>query len=245
MDVDPDTVFPRTKIGRDHQMRDMVRHGKVKERMLDPKLGPLIKVEFLDKLDAFGLPYVSKWLPIKQTGSLKTMFTYCPKLEDFVNIKMLPNGSEDGFVDGSFYNEKNPPPADVDLDTRHFKTEDNTIIEYREKDSTFNLDASAAGGGLSQRAAGSGGIIIIKGAEVTVTAPEITLEGHMTFKGDIDHTGNMTTSGVHTDGNGIHMGGAKSDEIEDLKRRVATLEGIVAHLDNEVLNLKRRTNPWA
>lgn len=206
MDFDPTTVFPRSKIGRDHQMRDAFRHGKVIERKLDEKLGPLVRVQYLDKQ---GL--ISRWLPVKQFGSRATLHCYCPKIGDDVNVNMLPNGSEDGFVDGSFFNKGNPPPEGLDIDTRHYATEDGTIIEYRETDSTFRLDvggATARTGPKAGKAGGGGSIIIV---------------------GDIEHTGNMTTSGIHTDANGIHMGGmAREDdlrkEIEDLKIRISKLE---------------------
>ena len=197
MDVDSQNAFPRTKIGRDHQVRDQFRHGMVIDRKFDKERGPLVRVQYMDKQ---GL--ISYWLPIKQFGSRKTAHVYTPKIGDHVNVNMLANGSEDGFIDGSFFNKKNPPP-EVDIDTRHFLTEDGTIIEYREKDSTFNLDVSGAGSnkGPSQRAE-SGGVIVIVG--------------------DIQHTGNMTTSGIHTDANGIHMGGKeRDDEIEKLKESVS------------------------
>lgn len=220
MDVDPDTVFPRTKIGRDHQMRDMVRHGKVKERKFDEKLGPMVKVEYLDKLDAFGMPYLSKWLPIKQTGGVLTMFSYCLKIDDFVNIKMLPNGSEDGFVDGSFYSEKNPPPP-VDLDTRYFETEDGTVMEYREKDSVFNMDLTggSAKGPHKRRRVKAGA------DEVVITASVVKINA------DIIHQGNMTTSGIHTDANGVHMGAAK--ERDELLARIKALEERVLILEQK------------
>lgn len=206
MDVDPDAVFPRTKIGRDHQMRDMFRHGKVIDRKKDEKLGPLVRVQYLDKQ---GL--ISRWLQVKQPGSRSTMHYYCPKIGDDVSVTMLPNGSEDGFVDGSFFNKNNPPPQ-VDLDTRHFKTEDGSIIEYRESDSTFRLDVTGA-----TARAGGGGIILING--------------------DIQHNGNMVTSGVHTDANGIHMGGLARDDLEE---RVKRLENHAAVLEARLSALETR-----
>jgi phage baseplate assembly protein V len=234
MDVDPGTIFPRTKVGRDHQMRDLFRAGKVIERKIDEKLGPLVRVQYLDKQ---GL--ISKWLPIKQPGARLTMMFQVPKIGNDVNVTMLPNGSEDGFVDGSFYNEKNPPPTGIDIDTRHFKTEDGSIIEYREIDSTFNLDASAATNGGGAGRAASGGAVLVTAGDVTVTtsgkawvkgAP-ITLEGPMEFKGDITHTGSMTTSGTHTDANGIHMGGK---EVDDLRREIDLLKERVLILEQQV-----------
>lgn len=193
-----DNAFPRTKIGRDHQVRDAFRHGKVIDRKMDEKRGPLVRVQYLDKQ---GL--VSQWLPVKQFGSRKTVHSYVPKIGDDVNVNMLANGSEDGFIDGSFFNEGNPPPAGVDIDTRHYRSEDGTIIEYRENDSTFRLDV----GGATTRAGKSGGAIIIVG--------------------DIQHTGNMVTSGIHTDANGIHAGGM---ERENMLARIEALERAVREI---------------
>jgi phage baseplate assembly protein V len=220
MDVDPGTIFPRTKVGRDHQMRDLFRAGKVIERKVDPEKGPLVRVQYLDKQGV-----ISKWLPIKQPGARGTMMFQVPKIGNDVNVTMLPNGSEDGFVDGSFYNKKNPPPGGVDIDTRHFKTEDGSIIEYREKDSTFNLDASGASGGLLR--AGGGGAVIVSAGTITITAPTITI------KGDIQHQGNITTTGTHTDSVGIHMGGMSAD-VEELRREIELLKERMFYLEQQV-----------
>jgi phage baseplate assembly protein V len=236
MDVDSRNAFPRTKIGRDHQVRDQFRNGMVIDRKFDPERGPLVRVQYMDRQ---GL--ISYWLPVKQFGSRKTAHVYTPKIGDHVNVNMLCNGSEDGFIDGSFFNKKNPPPAGLDIDTRHFVTEDGTVIEYREKDSTFNLVGI--------------GPVIVKGTAITiegtesilekaptitlegqqtvlVKAPLVTLEGALEFKGDITHTGNMVTSGVHTDANGLHQ-----------SVRARDLEAEVAELKAEVGSLKERL--WA
>ena len=214
MDVDPGTVFPRTKIGRDHQLRDQFRHGKVIDRKMDPKRGPVVRVQFLDKQ---GL--VSYWLSVKQFGSRKTMHLYVPKIGDDVNVNMLANGSEDGFVDGSFFNSGNPPPEGVDIDTRHFQTEDGTIIQYRENDSTFNMNCV---GEVIITAEGE--IRITSAITVVITAPTIVLNGLMIFNGNIQHTGNMNTTGVHTDANGIHQSMSRDEELHELRSRLSNLE---------------------
>ena len=215
MDVDTDNAFPRTKIGRDHQMRDQFRHGKVNDRKMDDKRGPLVRVQYLDKQ---GL--ISQWLPVKQFGSRLTVHLYVPKIGDDVNVNMLANGSEDGFVDGSFFNEGNPPPEGVDIDTRHFQSEDETVIEYREIDSTFNLNDK-------------NGPVHVKATSVFVTAdlvihlkaPTIILEGF------VDHRGDMVSTGTHTDANGVHcsLRSARTyrdlaAEIDELRDRVRFLE---------------------
>jgi phage baseplate assembly protein V len=221
MDIEPYTVFPRSKVGRDHQVRNQFRQGKVIDRKMDEKRGPLVRVQYLDKQ---GL--ISRWLPVKQFGSRATVHSYVPKIGDDVNVNMLPNGSADGFIDGSFFNENNPPPTGLDIDTRHYKTEDGTVIEYRETDSTFRLDVGGATARTGPRAgkAGGGAIVIV---------------------GDIQHTGNMTTSGVHTEANGIHMGGTERAEIDELRQRIVALEAEVQRipaLENEISKIKRREN---
>jgi phage baseplate assembly protein V len=219
VDVDSRSAFPKTKIGRDHQVRDGFRNGMVIERKFDPERGPLVRVQYMDRQ---GL--ISYWLPVKQFGSRKTAHVYTPKIGDHVNVNMLQNGSENGFVDGSFFNKKNPPPEGVDIDTRHFATEDGTVIEYREKDSTFNLDASGATGA-------GGGVVIVTAGSVTVTgATFVKLKAPIIFlEGDIQHTGNMTSTGVHTDANGVHMGSKKEErdlaaEVDQLKAEVLSLK---------------------
>jgi phage baseplate assembly protein V len=224
MDIDTGSVFPRSKIGRDHQVRDLFRNGKVIDRKMDAEKGPLVRVQYLDRQ---GL--ISKWLPVKQTGARATMFLYVPKIGNDVNVTMLTSGSEDGFVDGCFYNKKNPPPAGVDIDTRHLKTEDGTVAEYREIDSTLNLNCV---GPVIIQAAGE--VTITSTVRVTVTAPEIVLNGHMIFNGLITHTGDMTTSGVHTDANGIHAGSRARDEIEELKREIELLKERMLILERNV-----------
>jgi len=146
---------------------------------------------------------------------------------------MLANGSEDGFVDGSFFNKKNPPPQGLDIDTRHFATEDGTGIEYREKDSTFSLDASGATGPPAR--AGGGGAVNVTAGVITLTAPTIILNGF------VEHNGAMLTAGVHTDSNGIHTGGRTREG--ELQAEVDQLKAETAELQAETVGLKERL--WA
>jgi phage baseplate assembly protein V len=224
MDVDSDNAFPRTKFGRDHQVRDQFRHGQVIDREKDDKKGPRVRVQFHDKQ---GL--ISYWLPVKQFGSRKTVHFYVPKIGDIVCVNMLANGSEDGFVDGSFFNASNPPPEGVDIDTRHFLAADETVIEYREIDHTFNLN-DPSGPVMVQATeihiiATAGIVEITSPTTIILTAPTVVINAN------IVHTGNMTTSGVHTDANGIH-GGILREEVENLKERVRLLEERLHEIEN-------------
>lgn len=68
------------------------------------------------------------------------------------------------------------------------------------RNATATLDAD---GTITIRNGGST-ITMTPGGDITITGASITLEGPMTFKGNIDHQGSMSTSGTHTDSIGPH-----------------------------------------
>lgn len=178
MDYDSDSVFPVNKTGRDSEIRNSLRHGKVTEVLCD-KTQVCVRVQWLDKQ---GL--ISKPLPVLQFGSRSTSNFWCPKVADDVTVQMLPNGSEEGFVIGSFYNTGNPPPI-TDPDTRHTTYADGTIIEYRESLPALIRD------GVQIRAGRQGQLTIyssnplnitcgnctIKASAITLDAPNTTITG--------------------------------------------------------------------
>lgn len=87
--------------------------------------------------------------------------------------------------------------------------------EHPDKRPTGLPDSAAGfydGSGLLVYGDGQGNVFV-KGAKTltaeiegdcSIKAATITLEGAIKFKGDIEHTGNMTTSGLHTDAAGGH-----------------------------------------
>lgn len=179
MDYDSDSVFPVNKTGRDSEIRNMFRHGKVIEVL--PKeqikiMGPCVRVQYLDKE---GL--ISKFLPVKQSGSRSTSSFYCPKVGDDVQVTMLPNGNEDGFVDGSFYNTGNPPPID-DPDTRHITYGDGTVMEYQEGQ-TATATREGRNGQLTIKSQFpidiTCGNCVIKASSVTLDAPDTYITGNL------------------------------------------------------------------
>jgi phage baseplate assembly protein V len=181
MDYDSDSVFPVNKTGRDSEIRNIFRHGKVTEVLVDATQ-VCVRVQYLDK---DGL--ISKPLPVKQFGSRSTSAFWCPKVGDDVSVTMLPNGDEDGFVDGSFYNTGNPPPI-VDPNTRHITFADGTIIEYAEGPPA---SGRAGGGGGTFKFTSAGPINIICGMAV-IQAATITLQA------DVHITGALTVDGYTT-----------------------------------------------
>jgi phage baseplate assembly protein gpV len=64
---------------------------------------------------------------------------------------------------------------------------------------------------------------------ITIEQKNITLKGTVTIEGDIKHTGNMQTSGIHTAADGPHAScGLAQGELET---RIATLEARLAALE--------------
>lgn len=191
MDYDTQNVFPRNKTGRDSQVRNMFRHGKVTEVLVD-KTQVCVRVQYLDK---DGL--ISKPLPVKQFGSRSTSTFWCPKVGDDVCVTMLPNGSEDGFVDGSFYNTGNPPPT-TNPDSRHIKFADGTVYDFSEG-SPEGRGRSSGGGSLTFTSTGP---ITIKCDNITITANSLKLVGPLEIDGDVKIVGNLSVQGeIYAEGN--------------------------------------------
>ncbi len=185
MDFDSDSVFERNKTGRDSEVRNLFRQGKVTERIVN-NTGVTVRVQYLDKN---GL--VSKPLPVKQHGSRKTGSFYCPKIGDDVCVTMLPNGSEDGFVDGSFYNAGNPPPT-TNPDCHHTTYEDGTIMEYDEVSHTLKVDSV---GPVNITATGN--VTVTSMGVATIKATSIVLDGpvHITKTLIVDGVVNFSAGG--------------------------------------------------
>jgi len=188
MDYDSDSVFEHNRTGRDPEVRNLFRHGKVTERIVD-LTQVCVRVQYLDK---DGL--ISKPLPVKQKGSRTTGSFYCPKVGDDVCVTMLPNGSEDGFVDGSFYNTGNPPPT-VDPDCHHTTFADGTIIEYVEA-LPATVGRAGRAGQLRVKSAQpiniTSGAVMVIAPSVTIQAPSITLQGNVHITGTLTVDDNVS-----------------------------------------------------
>lgn len=184
MDFDTQNVFPRNKTGRDSEIRNMFRHGKVTEVLVD-QTQVCVRVQYLDK---DGL--ISKPLPVKQFGSRSTSTFWCPKVGDDVSVTMLPNGSEDGFVDGSFYNTGNPPPT-TNPNSRHIKYADGTVYDFSEGQPE-GQGRSSGGGSLTFT---SSGPITIKCGNLIITADTLTLIGNVKIQGDLAVDGKIDAQG--------------------------------------------------
>src|SRR5215831_1775194 len=209
--------------GTDNRFKNAVVIGKVSELVVNEK-GVNVRVIMPDKVDHQGQPLITKPIPVGQVSAGGKRSFACPRLGQNCILVKLPNGMADYLLLGTFYTSKDPPPVtDPKLD----------YVVYDEG-STMQFDAN--NGTLTWRLKGQIDIqaeqdIKIKGnAKITIdgdsdvlikSATKVTIDGAsqlnligttVNIQGNIVHTGNMTTSGIHQDANGFHVSGRASEE---------------------------------
>jgi phage baseplate assembly protein gpV len=238
--------------GHDNRFKSSVVVGFVSKIECNSKRSD-VRVIFPDRVDHENTPLITKPIPVLQTASQSKRSFAVPRIGDFVAVMKMPNATGDYFVLGTFYSPENPPPVtDPKLDytewegghTQKFDANDDAdvfltqdfkggINQTVKKDvnikttdgAKYNIEAD--GDMLLKSATGNinvespSGIVTINQQEIDLTATTIKLNGHVIVTGNIDQTG------VHHDNNGYHTSGRS---VEELEKRVARLERIVAQL---------------
>jgi phage baseplate assembly protein V len=229
--------------GRDNRFKSSVVIGRVAEIVCDDK-GANIRAVMPDKVDHKDQPLITKPVPVLQISSGKKRSFAMPRLGQNVLLVKLPNGTADYAAVGFFYTKNDPPPVT------------DPMLDYVQYDdgSTMQFDASA--GEWTWRIKGkidaqsekeilvksSGDKVTIEGSSDVLVKSDsgaVTVESSGTLKlqsdsntvqivGNITHTGNMTTSGVHIDSLGHHTSVERQAALED---RVRALEARVAALE--------------
>jgi phage baseplate assembly protein V len=215
-----------------------------------------VRVIMPDRVDHEGTPLISKPVPVLQVASQAKKSFAMPRQDDQVLMVKMPNSTSNYVVIGSFYTKTNPPPVtDPNLD--YVVYDDGSIMQFdastgeltwklkgdmlwdNEKDFTLKTK-----GDVSIEI--DGDILLKPKGDVTVTPDgdvliqaargKITLDSPMGLylQGDIHHTGNMVTSGHHTDAKGPHAASVERDEllnrVDALERRVLALEAALKGL---------------
>jgi phage baseplate assembly protein V len=218
--------------GKDNRYKASVHIAYVTKIECDKAKGRAhVRVIIPDKVDHKGNPLITKPVPVMQVASQAKKSFAIPRVGDCVLLNKMPNGTSDYFVAGSFYNEKHPPPVDDPM-LDHCLYDDGSIKQFNAGDGTETWDLK---GGINIKTAQAimievtGGDVTIKpSGTALIEAQTVHLKGAMNFEGDITHTGNMTTSGTHTDSVGHHTATARDAElmqrIEALEARIAVLE---------------------
>ena len=107
--------------GQDETYSNMIRYGKVSSVIAAKHM---VRVTFPDKS---GL--VSHALPVLVPCSSQDKAYSLPDVGEDVLCLFLPNGTQRGFVVGSFYNVNNAPPV-ASVDKQNITFKDGTKIEY-------------------------------------------------------------------------------------------------------------------
>lgn len=217
--------------GTDNRFKNAVLIGKVSEVVVDSK-GANIRAIMPDKVDHQGQPLITKPIPVLQTSAGKKRSFAMPRIGQNVLLVKLPNGTADYAAIGFFYTSKDPPPVtDPKLDyieyddgsTMQFDAESGTLTWKLKGDVNWDNEGAALLKFQGDFTVEPTGNILLK------PTGTVTLEASTIFlKGNINHTGNMTTTGVHTDSLGHHT---SSERQEDLLRRIEALEQRVAALE--------------
>ncbi|MBK5073221.1 phage baseplate assembly protein V [Budviciaceae bacterium CWB-B4] len=165
------------------------------------------RVEFPD---SDNLPSFDLRILTPQTKTDKQQTTLA--IGSQVACLMLPNGSSEGFILGSFYSDGDPEPVNSLDKSFHILTADGTVIEYDNKSQTYTINTP---GQVVIKAAKTVDIdcpiVNIKGnvnidGVLTVTNG-ITSKGLMTGEGNMNMTGTITTTGQITAGGGLSVQG--------------------------------------
>jgi phage baseplate assembly protein V len=209
-----------------------------------------------DKVDHQGTPLNTKPIPVLQTASEAKRSFAIPRLGTDVLLVKLPNSTSDYAVIGSFYTRNNPPPVtDPMLDyvqyddgsTMQFnastgeltwrikgkmdvQSEKEIIIKSSGDKVTIegNADVLVKSDSAKVTISGATDVNVTAASNVNITGALVKIQGATQIIGNITHTGNMTTTGVHTDSLGHHTSSAVA---EDLERRITAIEQRIAALE--------------
>jgi phage baseplate assembly protein V len=232
--------------GRDNRFSVAIAVGKVSKIEVSEK-GANVRVIMPDRVDHNDQPLITKPVPVLQIASQAKKSFAVPRLNDNVLMVKLPNGTSNYMVLGGFYTSKSPPPVtDPNLDyviyddgsTMQFnastgeltwKLKGDMLID-NQADITIKLQGDYDCEPQGSATINAQGVVTIKSAgNVQVEGATVNIKGNPIYlDGDIAHTGNMVTSGHHTDARGPHSSSEREKallaRIEALEQRVTQLE---------------------
>lgn len=93
---------------------------------------------------------------------------------------MMPTGHSDGFIIGTFYNEKNPAPIGSLDQVMHWTFEDGTVLDYDKSTSTLKADVK---GPVDVKTTSTA--FVDAATNTTVKCPKIDLIGDVTITGNL------------------------------------------------------------
>lgn len=121
----------------------------------------------------------SAWLPLLQNGSKGNRHFRMIDVGEQVAV-LLDRRAEDGVVLGSIYSEPDPAPVSSG-DKEHVVFADGTTVEYDRSTQTLAVNAA-------------GTINLTAAAPITLTAPQVTVDGLLAYTQGLTGTGGATTA---------------------------------------------------
>jgi phage baseplate assembly protein V len=202
----------------------MIRIGRIAEVDVNNRIAA--KVSFLEK------KIVSRYYPVLQKNTVGVQEFYCPVKGETVWVLRTGKNMADGLILGAVYTAGNPPPYGSQT-IRGIVFQDGSFVIYdAASGGTYqvNIQGKIAVAAVKDIAVTTETFFKVEGKEDSqIKAPKLTLDadviitknllvmgggeigsgtmtcqGTMRVDGYIDHTGNMDTSGVHRDNNGVH-----------------------------------------
>jgi phage baseplate assembly protein V len=198
MDID---ASPVNKTGYDSWLKNMFRVGFVSSQNTDD-IQAAVRVVYPDRQNL-----VSEPLPILQKSTKGTKDYWSPEVGEQVLTLHLPNGIHKGFLLGAFQSTRDRPPV-TDPNKRHTTFADGSVFEFDKGSSVLFINTK---GPITLITEGpvfiesTGELTLKSAAKVNIEAPEISLDAPtVKIKGNIEHEGDMNTSGRHRDSAGNH-----------------------------------------
>jgi phage baseplate assembly protein V len=225
--------------GRDNRFANSVLIGRVSEIKCDD-VSTNVRVIMPDRVDHENNPLITKPVPVMQVASTAKKSFAVPRVGTNVMMMKMPNGTSNYLVLGSFYTTSDPPPVDDpmldytvydDGSTKEFNATTGTETHKFKGDTIWEHERGASlqfKQAVLVESTEAGMTIKALAGTILVEGELVHLKGPMKFEGNIEHIGNMTTTGTHTDANGTHQSAIVRDELlhrlEMLEARVAALE---------------------
>jgi phage baseplate assembly protein V len=207
-----------------HLRYGMVRIGRIMKVNLKDRIAA--KVSFFDK------KIVSRFYPVLQKNTVGCQEYYCPEIGETVWVLRTGMNAQDGLILGAVYTTGNPPPYSSQS-IRGIVFHDASFVIYDSSGGgtyQVNIQGKIAVSAVKDIAVTTQTFFKMEGAQDSqIKAPKLTLDadviitknllvmgggeigsGTMTCQGDmrvdghIDHHGDMDTTGVHHDDNGVH-----------------------------------------
>jgi phage baseplate assembly protein gpV len=216
--------------GRDQRFVHSVCIGRVSKIECTDKAAN-IRVIMPDKLDHQGSPLITKPIPVLQISAGGKRSFAMPRIGQNVLLVKLPNSTSSYAAIGHFYTSTDPyrpPVTDPKLDyviydegsTKQFDANDGKGDELWNLKGkiTFNADGTITVESKNSDIvvkSDQGKVTVEANSDVTVKSDsgQVTVQGATSvtlqaptiyLKGNIVHTGDMNTTGIHTDSLGHH-----------------------------------------